>query len=139
MSLEKLLEELIDATNANTKAVEANTETVLGLASAAKGRAAASGDKEDKPKTTRATKPKAVSSKELAEATKAYVDVQDDDEYNERAAFVKRIVKKYGVEKMSEIDDAADRIEAMSLLQIAIAGDDPFPASSGRGRREDVA
>lgn len=138
MSIEKILEELVDA-------VKENSELLRGMTAKAKGALdkadttgkAASGDTTEK--KTRATKPKAVSSKEISDATKGYLDVSDDDEYESRKEIVKKIVGKYDVAKVSEIEDPADRIEAMGLLQIAIAGDDPFPKSSRRSRDDDMA
>lgn len=134
MSLEKAVEELAEA-------VRENNELLRGMT--AKAKAATGGttskakdeDGETKPKTTRASKPKAVSSKEISDKTKEFLDVSDDDEYEERKLIVKKIVKKYGVEKVSEIESADDRTEAMALLLIAIAGDDPFPK---RSRDDDV-
>lgn len=130
MSLEVKIEAL-------TAAVEKNNElqtAVLAAISGAKRNepvtSAGDGSKsapEDKPKATRgrATKAKAPTVKEITEKTTAYLDVEDDTEYEERAALVVQITEHFGVKKMSEIADD-DRALAIEMLDAAIAGDDPF-------------
>lgn len=136
MSIEAALAKL-------TAAIEENTEELKFLTSAARAGQTAQKDKpapkaaatEEAEKPARATssrsrKEKAPTVKEISDATKAFLDVDDETEYEERADIVKRIVKKYKAKKMSEIDDA-NRAEAMKMLEVAKNGDDPFEGEGG--------
>lgn len=124
-----------------TEALTENSELLRGLTAKAKtgtadaGKTRDEGD-EEKPKRTRAaatTKPKAVTAKELGAKTSAFLEVENEDEYERRKAIVKKIVTKYDATKMSEIEDADDRQKANDLLEAAIAGEDPFK----KARRDD--
>lgn len=134
MSLEDKIGELIAAVEKNTEVQEAVLATIKGAkggAAAAPAAAAKEDDKpaaEEKPKSTRApraTKTKAPTVKEIQDKTLAWIDVEDDTEYEERAALVLQISEHFGVKKISEIGDD-DRTLAMQMLDAAIAGDDPF-------------
>lgn len=82
--------------------------------------------------TSRAAKEKVPTVKEISEATKAFLDVDDQNEYEERKDIVKRIVEKFKAKKMSEIDDK-NRAEAMQMLDVARAGDNPFDGEDSEG------
>lgn len=144
MSLEAAILELVAA-------VKENTEELKFLTSAARDGATKNASRastkpaEDGEKTStrsrggsRSTKEKVPSVKEISEATKAFLDVNEEDEYEDRKDIVKRIVEKFKAKKMSEIDDA-HRAEAMRMLKIAQAGDDPFEGEGGKDEDDDLA
>lgn len=136
MSIEKLLEDLTDA-------IRENTETQKTFLAAAKGRtseggkAAVKDEDEEKPKRTRTAKVKVPTSKELGTKTSAFLEVEDEDEYENRKSIIKKIVSKFDAAKMSEIEED-NRLEAMELLDIAISGKDPFKKARSRDD-DDVA
>lgn len=140
MSIEKALEDLADA-------VRENTEVLKSMTAAAKASTAGAGrssskdkDKDDgdgdgekaKPTRSRSSKPKVPTAKELGAKTSAYLEVDDEDEYETRKGIIKKIIGKFDAPKMSEIAEE-DRAEAMELLETAISGKDPFKKS----RRDD--
>lgn len=132
MSIEDQLAALTAAMKDNTEVQKAILAKIGGAATAA-----ATTDKapektasaDDKPKgrgrAAATTKPKIPSVKEIQDKTTAFLDVEDDAEYEERAAVVVSITEHFNVKKMSEILDE-DRTKAMEMLDAAIAGDDPF-------------
>lgn len=92
-------------------------------------------DDGDDGKTTsrgRSAKVKVPTSKEISAATTKYLEVDDQDEYDHRREIILKIVDKFGVKKMSEIEED-DRTEAMDLLNQALEGKNPFK----RSRRDD--
>ena len=134
MSLEDKIGALIAADEKNTELQEAVLATInaakAGGAAAATAQAEtkAAVPAEEKPKSTRApraAKAKVPTVKEIQDKTTGFLDVEDDTEYEERAATVVQINEHFGVKKMSEIGDE-DRAKAMEMLDAAIAGDDPF-------------
>ena len=140
MSIEAAIAEL-------TAAVKENTEELRFLTSAARDGATKNSarastkptEEADKParSRSRSTKEKVPTVKEISEATKSFLDVDDQNEYEDRKDIVKRIVEKFKAKKMSEIDDK-NRAEAMRMLDVAKAGDDPFDGEDGDGE-EDLA
>lgn len=141
-----------DQLAALTAAVKENTEVQKGILAKISGAAptsTAAADKASTEKTETApaeTKPKGrgraaaepkapkiPTVKELSDKTTGYLDVEDDAEYEERAALVIKITEYFSVKKMSEIGDD-DRTEAMEMLEAAIAGDDPF---AGKAEKEE--
>ncbi len=58
---------------------------------------------------------KAPSEADMVAATKKFLDVEAEDEYNARRDFVKSLVKKHGVDKMSQIaeDKRAAALESL--------------------------
>lgn len=58
---------------------------------------------------------KAPSEADMVAATKKFLDVEAEDEYNARRDFVRKIVDKYGVQKMSQIaeDKRAAALESL--------------------------
>ena len=58
----------------------------------------------------------------MATATKDFLEVEDEDEYKNRRALVKRIIGKHQVAKMSEIA-AEQRQGALDALTAYKAGD----------------
>lgn len=139
MSVEKALEDLADAVRENTEVLKSMTAAAKASTSGA-GRSSASKDKDDdgekeekaKPTRSRSTKAKVPSAKELGAKTSAYLEVDDEDEYETRKGIIKKIIGKFDAPKMSEIAEE-DRAEAMELLETAISGKDPFKKS----RRDD--
>lgn len=124
MSLEDLLKE-------NTAALNRNSDLLEGITNAAKANlknsTATPKDEVEKPASkprAKATdKPaKAPTVKEVTDQTKEFLEVDSDDEYNERRAFVKKIVGKFGAEKMSELEEG-DRRAALDYLVAYKAGD----------------
>ena len=79
--------------------------------------------KADAPKATRGrqVKEKAISPDDMAKATTDFLEVDDEDEYANRRAFVKKIITKYGAPKMSAIAEE-DRKEALAYLDDYKAG-----------------
>lgn len=149
MSLEKEVAELRETVSELTVAVKENSELLKFLTGkardgltakddstkASKPAAAAKEDKEDKKPASRSrssTKaPKAPTSKEMAEATTKFLDVDDETEYKDRRELVMQIVEKFGVKKMSEIDEG-ERQSALDMLEAWKAGDDPFADEGGK-------
>ena len=140
MSVEKALEDLADAVRENTEVLKSMTAAAKASTSGA-GRSSSTKEKDkdegdgdgDKPKRTRASsKPKVPTAKELGAKTSAYLEVDDEDEYETRKGIIKKIIGKFDAPKMSEIAEE-DRAEAMELLETAISGKDPFKKS----RRDD--
>ena len=144
MSIEKALEDLADA-------VRENTEVLKSMTAAAKASTAGAGrssskdkDKDDgdgdgekaKPTRSRSSKPKVPTAKELGAKTSAYLEVDDEDEYERRKGIVKKIVAKFDAAKMSEVEEG-DRAEALELLNQAIDGKNPF--KKARDEDDDVA
>lgn len=138
MSLEDLLAEnnellvkqnaLLAANNEMlTIVINRGRENLASSTASAKAVALGKDAVEEKPKATRGrtAKAKPPTVKEIQQKTTDYLDVDDDAEYEERAELITRIVKHFGVEKMSEIGDD-DRTLAMQMLDAAVAGDDPF-------------
>lgn len=131
MSLEDKISALVAALQENTDVQKAVLATIQGAKAGGTAPADKDTDKEaDKPKATRAARgsakaAKPPSVKEIQDKTLAWIDVDDDAEYEERAALVVQIADHFGVKKMSEIGDD-DRALAMQMLDAAIAGDDPF-------------
>lgn len=142
MSIEDHLAALTAAVKDNTDVQKAILAKIGGTMTAAAAVTDKAPEKtvasDDKPKTrgraAGATKPKVPTIKEIQDKTTGFLDVADDAEYEERAAVVVAITEKFGVKKMSEIDDD-DRAKAMEMLEAAIAGDDPF---SGEEAQEDA-
>jgi len=58
---------------------------------------------------------KAPSEADMVAATKKFLDVEAEDEYNARRDFVRKLVEKHGVQKMSQIaeDKRAAALEAL--------------------------
>ena len=58
---------------------------------------------------------KAPSEADMVAATKKFLDVEAEDEYNARRDFVRKLVEKHGVQKMSQIaeDKRAVALEAL--------------------------
>lgn len=134
MSIEAALEALTAAVKENTDVQKAIYAKINGAAAAAPASAPADKPAADKApaadKPARATRgankaPKVPTVKEIQEKTTGFLDVEDDTEYEERAAVVVQITEAFGVKKMSDIADE-DRVKAMEMLDAAIAGDDPF-------------
>lgn len=138
MSIEAAIAEL-------TAAVKENTEELRFLTSAARDGAAKNSartttkpaEEAEKPtrSRSRSTKEKVPTVKEISDATKSFLDVDDQNEYEDRKDIVKRIVEKFKAKKMSEIDDK-NRAEAMRMLDVAKAGDDPFDGEDGDGEED---
>lgn len=139
MSIEAALQAL-------TEAVAENTATLKSISGAVKNQAKAGAtagttkadEDEDKPKRTRAssTKTKAITAKDLAQKTTAFLEVEDEEEYDRRKVLIKKIVGKFDVAKMSEVAEE-DRAEANELLEACIAGKNPF--ARRRDEDDDVA
>lgn len=133
MSIEAALDALTAAVKENTD-VQKGILAKIGGAAASAPTAPADKPAPEKPaaadKPARATRgaknaPKVPTVKEIQDKTTSFLDVEDDTEYEERAALVVQITEAFGVKKMSEISDE-DRAKAMEMLDAAIAGDDPF-------------
>ncbi|MEN3144581.1 hypothetical protein ABDF71_21565 [Ochrobactrum sp. WV_118_8] len=128
-----------EALKANTEALNRNSELLEFLTSKARdgltgkdestkpAKASAKETEEKKPASrSRSTKaPKAPSAKDMSEATTNFLDVDDEGEYKDRRDLVKQIVDKFGVKKMSEIEEE-DRQTALDFLDTYKNGDDPF-------------
>jgi hypothetical protein len=132
MSLEVQLAALTEAVKANTDVQTAILAKIGGTAVVnvtTEKPTEKAAPAEDKPKTrgraAAAPKVKIPTVKEIQDKTTGFLDVEDDAEYEERAALVVQITEHFGVKKMSEITDE-DRTKAMEMLDAAIAGDDPF-------------
>lgn len=132
MSLEEALKANTEALNRNSELLEFLTskarDGLTGKDEAAKPAKASAKETEDKKPASRsrATKAaKAPTAKEMSEATTKFLDVDDENEYKDRRDLVKQIVDKFGVKKMSEIEEE-DRQTALDYLEAYKNGDDPF-------------
>lgn len=156
MSLEEALKANTDALNRNNELLEFMTSAARnGLA--AKGESPKAEPAKGEPSKAETTKPdaeeaaptrrrraaapkppKALSTKEMADATTKFLDVDDEDEYKARRELVKKIVDRLGVKKMSEIEED-DRQGALDKLEAFRAGDDPFEGEDDGGDEDDLA
>lgn len=93
---------------------------------------------EEPVKRTRAKAEKAPTEAQMVEATKTFLDVEEEDEFQDRRSLVKKIVGHYGVDKMSQIAEES-RQEALNMLEAYKAGDDPFPAKRSKRDEDDMA
>ena len=137
-----LTEEIRILTSASKKASAAATANTKPEEDEKPSRSRSTKTKEDdKPATrSRSTKVKVPTVKEISEATKAFLDVDDQDEYEDRKNVIKGIVKHFDAPKMSEIADA-DRALALRALEAAKAGDnweDVLDGDSGK-EEEDLS
>lgn len=140
-SIEDLLRDIADALRDNTdtlKSMTAAAKKANGGASASTSSRSTKDDDGDDGKAAsgrkpRTTKPKAPTAKELGAATTAFLEIEDEEVYEERKGVIKKILAKFDAPKMSEIAEE-DRAAAMELLQISIDGGNPFP---GRARRDE--
>lgn len=133
MSLEERMSAL-------TAALERNSDLLEGLTAKAKAGAAAASEKgddkpargkdkdDDKPARGRgkATKEKAPTIAEMKKLAEDYLDVTDEDEYNERRTLIRAIVDHFGAEKFTAID-SKDRLVASKLVEAASAGENVDP------------
>ena len=139
MSIEKALADVAEALRENSELLKGLTASAKsgGTAKATTKAKDEDGDGEGE-KTTRkrTTKPKVPTAKELGAKTSAYLEVDDEDEYERRKGIVKKIVAKFDAAKMSEVEEG-DRAEALELLNQAIDGKNPF--KKARDEDDDVA
>lgn len=127
---------LEDRISALTEAITKNNELLSTLISKAQAKVEASApkaakveveveetkvkadDAEEAPRR-RGRKPKAAkipSVADMKDAAKAYLDAADDeDDYKQRRAVIKKIVEKFGVERFTEIAEE-HRAEALAML-----------------------
>lgn len=141
MSLEKEIAELREAVKENSELLKFLTSKARdGLSEKAEKPAAkATSTKEEKDEkpasrsraSSSAKKTKAPTAKDMSEATTKFLDVDDEAEYKDRRELVMQIVDKYGVKKMSEIEED-DRQVALDMLEAWKAGDDPFAGEGGK-------
>lgn len=140
MSLEAALAAHTTALEANTAAILRHNEILEGLKAGKQTavQAPKSDDKvdakdapakdEEAPKRTRASskdkapKEKAPSVAEMKDAATKYLDVADEDEYNERRAVVRAITDHFKAAKFTEIE-TGDRLMASKLLEMAASGE----------------
>jgi len=136
MSLEAALAAHTTALEANTAAILRHNEILEGLKAgkqsavqAPKSDEKAAPEKdEEAPKRTRAAKAdkvpkeKAPSVAEMKDAATKYLDVADEDEYNERRAVVRAITDHFKAAKFTEIE-TGDRLMASKLLEMAASGE----------------
>ncbi len=124
-----------------------NNELLSILTSAAKaGLPADKGGTADAGTTTKTTRgkaadkaPKPPTAAAVTEETKKFLDVEAEEEYNDRRAFVVKVCEKFGVKKMSELAEG-DRNPALDYLVAYKAGDETdLDEPKGRGRDDDVA
>lgn len=140
MSLEERLEALTEALKENTAHLAIITATAAAKTSAAatadKGKAddkadkGKSAEKADKPATrTRASKPakeKLPSAADMKAQAEAYLNVEDEDEYQERRDIVKAITEYCGGGTFSKLE-GDNRLTAHKLLTYAAKADDFDP------------
>ena len=122
------LEEKIDAL---TAALNRNSDLLEGLtAKAASAQSVKAAEKPaEKPADEKVTEPakrgrpakaekpkKAPTEAEMVDATKKFMNVEAEDEYRARVDFVKSVVAKYGVQKMSHIPEE-HRAAALESLE----------------------
>lgn len=142
MSLEKEIAELREAVKENSELLKFLTSKARdGLTEKAEKPAAkataAKEEKDEKPasrsraSSSSSKKTKAPTAKDMSEATTKFLDVDDEPEYKDRRELVMQIVEKYGVKKMSEIEED-DRQTALDMLEAWKAGDDPFAGEGGK-------
>ena len=131
MALEDKIEALTAAMNRNSDLLEGLTAKAAAGAAKVTNNAAASDSEKpaDAPKRGRPAKEETAPKKakvptpeEMATATKDFLEVEDEDEYKNRRALVKRIIGKHQVAKMSEIA-AEQRQGALDALAAYKAGD----------------
>ena len=130
--LEKQLSENTDALRENTEMVKQHTELLIKLTSQGKevqkGEASTKADSDaEKPaKRGRPKKEKAPTIAEMKKIGTEYVDVEDEDEYNERRTLVRAIAEYFEVEKFSEIA-SKDRLTAKKIIEAAASGENVDP------------
>lgn len=130
MSLEENLEVLTAALNRNSDLLEGLTAKAKAGVAASTGGKTEKADKadaeEEKPRRTRKPvadkKEKAPTVAEMKKAAEAFLDVDGEDEYNDRRALVRAIADYFEAGKFTEID-AKDRALASKLLAMAADGE----------------
>ncbi|MEL4071685.1 hypothetical protein WKW50_16190 [Ochrobactrum sp. GPK 3] len=149
MSIEEAILSLKESVDRNNELLEFMTAAARAGLDKAKGEAT-KGASEEKPsrstkgdtKAAAPKKTKAPTAKALADATKEFVEVDEDDEYEARKAVVKRILAKFDCERMSDIPEE-HRQEALDKLELYKAGEDPFEGEEEeekpRRRRDDLS
>lgn len=144
MALEDKIDALTAALNRNSDLLEVLTSKARSAQAdpkkeddAPKGRASTK-DEEKKPeeeapkrRTRAAAAPKAPTTKEMADKTTEFLDVEEDDEFQARRDLVKKLLAHFDAPKMSEIDEAK-RQSALDALEAYKAGDDPFESLGGK-------
>lgn len=100
---------------------------------ARRGRAAADADEGEpeekparrgrgRPAAAAADKPKKVTVKAVTEAAEAFLEVDDDEEYEDRRRIVKKLIKHFDVKALAEVAEE-DRPLVLKALETAKAGD----------------
>jgi hypothetical protein len=142
MSLEQRLDALTAALEANTALLAIITERGKANVGAASATKANTDENEDKPATTRSTKPsdkdskpattrkpakeKIPSAADMKAQAEAYLNVEDEDEYQGRRTNVRAITDYCGGETFSKLEGDA-RLTASKLLAYAAKADDFDP------------
>lgn len=155
MSLEDKIDALTSALNRNsdllegltakaktaqsTKTDEVKVEATVKPTEASKPADAKPAAKAEPAKRGRPAKAeKAPAPQDMADATKAFLEVDAEDEYNARREIVKQILAEFEAKKMSEIPEASRKL-ALDMLEAYKAGDDPFELLPKADAEEDLA
>lgn len=130
MSLEEHLSTLTAALHRNSDLLEGLTAKAKAGAGSAATTEAKKGDADEKParggRKPAATKEKAPTVAEMKDLATSYLDVTDEDEYNDRRALLRAVVDHFGAEKFTTID-SKDRLIAFKLIQTAADGENVDP------------
>lgn len=127
--LEKAIEALTEAVNANTEMMKAMVARATGNIAAKAAQPEAKVPEAAKPaKTTKAAKTaKPVTPAELKKLATEFLDVTDEDEYANRRALIKAIATYFNAEKLSDVKDEADLADYKLLIETAMAGENVDP------------
>lgn len=131
MAIEEEMKALTTALNRNSDLLERITASAKakldGGDTKPAGKPAAGGTKAadeeaPKPRVARAPKEKPLLPADMSKATTDFLEVEDEAEYADRRAFVKKIITKFGADKMSTIEES-DRAAALAYITAYKAGD----------------
>lgn len=129
MPLEENIEALTKALNRNSDLLEGLTAKAQ---SAVEGGSKGKSDDEDEKPKGRGRKPAAAKKEknptiaEMKKEAETYLDVEEEDEYNERRQVVRAVADFYDAAKFTEIA-AKDRLTAVKIIKMAAAGENVDP------------
>jgi hypothetical protein len=144
MSLEKALEDLRAAVEANTAAIKGTSSSSSRASSSSEGDKAESRPRgRPRKDDDKGGSDKKVTTDKVKHAFGEYLGIDDEDEYERRAEFVKSILNEFGVDKIGDAKDA-DMLKAYDWLQQKLDGkrvrfdDDGGGSSSSSNRKRDL-
>lgn len=128
MSIEQALSDLTAALKENSALLSALSAKAKAGVAAAEKSDSAKGNGDDKPARGRGkpAKEKTPTVAEMKDLATSYLDVTDEEEYNDRRTLLRAVVDHFGAEKFTSIENK-DRLIAFKLIQMASDGENVDP------------